>query len=300
MNLHTRAFRSLNNMWVALAIGALLGSAARLSADAFFTSALHAPVFASTVAVNLLGTLFLCGLTARRHRAATSSTSTTGGMLLAKDSGISERAWVIWATGFCGSFTTYSALALSATHASAGYPLPPSWIDEASVPLPLGIMAGAIMGIVGATFRWRFNAWLTLRFTAVQKRIALAADCRRRKEECVWATLTRGFTVLAPLMGIAVINVLGSGAAGFVAGSYQMCLAQGAERGVIAFAWLCTGSGILGAFTTFSTAVVDAWMIVRRGYVWGGALIFAGVWVFAWGACALGWKIAGISACGAM
>lgn len=300
MNLHARGLNRINSMWVALAIGALLGSAARLSADAFFASVLHAPVFASTVAVNLLGTLFLCGLTVRRYRAATSSTSTTGGILLAKDGGISERAWVMWATGFCGSFTTYSALALSATHASAGYPLPPSWIDEASAPLPLSIMAGAIMGIVGATFRWRFNAWLTSRFTAVQKRIALAADDHGWKAGGVWATLTRGSAVLAPLMGIAVINVLGSGVAGFVAGSYQMCLAQGAERDVIAFAWLCVGSGILGAFTTFSTAVVDAWMIVRRGYVWGGALVFAGVWLFAWGACTVGWKIAGISACGAM
>lgn len=300
LNLYARGLTRINSMWVALAIGALLGSAARLSVDAFFASALHAPTFASTVGVNLLGSLFLCGLTVRRYRATSSPTSSAGGMPLMEDRGISERAWAMWATGFCGSFTTYSALALSATQTSARYPLLPSWIDEASAPLPLGIMAASIMGVVGATFRWRLNAWLTRRFTAAQKSIALAADRRRWKEKCVWNTLTHRCAVLAPVMGIAVINVLGSGAAGFVAGSYQVCLVEGAERDVIALAWLCVGSGILGAFTTFSTAVVDAASVARKGQPLLGILVFTGVWLCAWAACLAGWQIAQVSAYGAM
>lgn len=300
MNLHVPGLNRIDSVWRCLAIGALLGSAARLSVDVFCAKMLHAPTFASTLVVNLLGTLFLCGLTARRDRAASSSPSIVEGVLFVKDRGISERAWAMWATGFCGSFTTYSALALSAAHASAGYPLPPSWIDEASAPLPLGITAGAIMGIVGATFRWRLNAWLIHGFTAMQRRIALAAECRWLMSEGVWAPLARGWAALAPLGGIAVINVLGSGAAGFVAGTSQVCVAKGGDPDIIALVWLCVGSGILGAFTTFSTAVVDAWTLARKGHPRCAILVFIGVWLCAWMGCWIGWHIAGISACGGM
>lgn len=285
-------------LWPALAVGAMLGVGARLTLDALLAGALHAPNYASTVVANLLGTLFLFGLTARRQR----STSTAAAPRSAGRAGmrptISEHAWLLWATGFCGSLTTYSALALAATHASSGYPLPPSWMDEVNAPLPLAFSVAAAMGAVGASLRWQLNAWLTHRFTALYERFALAVSSRGWEGK--WEAALQGGAALVPVAGIAVINVVGSGLAGGLARWSQSCVLAGVEPGAVALLWLLVGAGVLGAFTTFSTAVVDAWALARRGYPRCAALVFIGVWLCAWVACAIGWQIAGISACGAM
>lgn len=281
-------------LWLALAAGALLGTAARLSIEALVARAVHAPSYVSIAVVNVCGTLFLFGLTARRQRAVArgADTGVTAGD--ARRPSVSEHAWLLWATGFCGSFTTYSALALSAMHASAGYQLPPSWIDEVPVALPFAIAVGAAMGTVGATLRWRLNAWLTHRFTALQERLALAAEDSR------WAQGAHRSAALVPVVGIAIINVLGSGVAGAIAGGCQVVMSAGTGPQWVALVWLCAGSGILGAFTTFSTAVVDAWSLYRQGHRSAGVLMFAGVWLLAWGACLAGYQIAWVSACGAL
>lgn len=292
-------------LWPALIVGAFLGVGVRLILDVAFGAALRgglvAPSLVSTAVANVLGTLILFGLTLRRHRARASGLP-----------GMGEHAWLLWATGFCGSLTTYSALALAATHVSAGFALPPSWLDEATAPLPLMIAVAAGMGVVGASFRWQLNGWITVRLTSWQRRIALAAEGGseaevgseegRRSEEAsrVWEAMANYRAAFVPVLGIAVINVLGSGLAGFAAGSSHVCLAQGGDPGLLALAWVLLGSGVLGAFTTFSTAVVDAWILGRRTSPMLAGLVFAGVWLLAWAACYAGWKIAGISACGAM
>lgn len=293
MELHRRA-SARRMLWPALAVGALLGVGARLTLDVLSAQVLHAPYYASTLAANLLGTLILFGLTARRQRVAAlaSDARVTAGS--AHGPAMSDRAWLLWATGFCGSFTTYSGLALLATHVSTGYPLPPSWIDEATVPLPLLIVASAAMGMLGATFRWRMNVWLTRRCAALQGRLALAAKVGR------WVEHVHSSAALVPVVGIAVINVLGSGVAGVIVGGAHVTMSGGADPRWVAVVWLCAGSGILGAFTTFSTAVVDAWGLYRQGHRLAGALIFAGVWILACGVFLLGYQIAWVSACGAL
>ena len=84
-------------------------------------------------------------------------------------------------------------------------------------------------------------------------------------------------------IGTAAINVLGSFALGLVMSSAASSFAP---------AWVAViGTGLLGGFTTFSTASVDSADLVR-GRLWGRALVNAGlVGVLSIAAAALGYSL---------
>ncbi|MFG6501890.1 fluoride efflux transporter FluC [Microbacterium sp. P05] len=84
-------------------------------------------------------------------------------------------------------------------------------------------------------------------------------------------------------LGTAVINVVGSFVLGLVM-SHALVNAGPAWLAVI-------GTGLLGGFTTFSTASVDTADLVR-GKLWGRAVLNAlGVGALAIGAAALGYSL---------
>ena len=79
--------------------------------------------------------------------------------------------------------------------------------------------------------------------------------------------VTRGVPRRFP-WGILVVNVVGSFLLGFVTGL--------AQSSVLSLPWLAVvGAGLLGGFTTFSTAMVDTVRLVAERE-WGAALANAG------------------------
>ena len=81
--------------------------------------------------------------------------------------------------------------------------------------------------------------------------------------------------------GIGLVNVTGCALAGILAALLTRYPG----------AWAILGTGFLGGYTTFSTAVLDVWTHLR-GRRWGAALtLLLGVWFLGSGACLFGYWI---------
>lgn len=88
-------------------------------------------------------------------------------------------------------------------------------------------------------------------------------------------------------VGTLSINVLGSFALGLLTGHAG---AHGGAEGVL----LVAGTGLLGGFTTFSTANVEVVRLALAGRRAGALALHLSMMVLAVGAAMLGWAVGGI------
>ena len=105
---------------------------------------------------------------------------------------------------------------------------------------PLLFLLVCVFGSLGALSRWQLDLYLK--------------KCRAKR---------------TPQWGIGLVNMLGCLCAGLVAGSLAP----------VSPLYFLVSTGFLGGFTTFSTAVLDAVMLLsRRRYLSAAGLVF-GVWL---------------------
>lgn len=91
-------------------------------------------------------------------------------------------------------------------------------------------------------------------------------------------------TLLAPMLGIGLVNVLGS----FLLGLLIAAPVMDSELRLL------ISSGFLGGFTTFSTAVMDSWTLWRLGRRVASFVLLLGVWASALIAFLLAFALAGL------
>lgn len=125
----------------------------------------------------------------------------------------------------------------------------------------------ACAGAVGALLRWRLDQWV------------------KRQNSTAGATTPTHSPTPAPAplngWGIGLVNVTGCALAGMLAA----LLAH--HPG----AWAVLGTGFLGGYTTFSTAVLDAWTHLNARRWRAGAQLLLGVWMLGSGACLLAYAL---------
>ncbi|WP_022869080.1 fluoride efflux transporter FluC [Schaalia vaccimaxillae] len=108
---------------------------------------------------------------------------------------------------------------------------------------------------------------------------ALGATCRWKLD-----TVAKRRTPDRPYLGIALINIIGSFAAGV---AYHVVSDSDLATALIT-------TGFLGGFTTFSTAVMDAWDLIESKRYATAAALLVGVWVVALVCAAMGMYVAAI------
>ena len=125
----------------------------------------------------------------------------------------------------------------------------------------------ACAGAVGALLRWRLDQWV------------------KRQNDTTNAPSPANTRTPAPAplngWGIGLVNVTGCALAGMLAA----LLAH--HPG----AWAVLGTGFLGGYTTFSTAVLDAWTHLNARRWRAGAQLLLGVWMLGSGACLLAYTL---------
>ena len=114
----------------------------------------------------------------------------------------------------------------------------------------------ALAGGCGATCRWLLSGAITRRLNAPTSASSITRHVPGSRAQ-----------LLRPLCGIAAVNVIG-------------CLLAGAFTFLTTWPhwWTVIGVGFLGAFTTFSTAVVDVCEVLRSHRTALGASLLVGVW----------------------
>lgn len=127
-----------------------------------------------------------------------------------------------------------------------------------SLPLWAGL---ALAGSLGALSRWRLDL-------AVRGLVSRFFRERARPPEGGRPSGAHREPAVPPLLGIALVNVLGSLLLGMLIGAPT--ISEGAR--------LLVSTGFLGGFTTFSTAVVDCWTLWRSGRRAASLVLLLGVW----------------------
>ncbi len=179
------------------------------------------------------------------------------------------RAKLLWATGLCGSLTSYSALVAALT----SVPLSVSYSLDITQPGVIAILT--LMGVLGAHLRW----WDASRYAV--KFQENYADGSKRSLGLI--ALTRALTpagalerpdtrrAIAGLYGTAGVNVGAS-----LAGAILLILGQNYPE-----MWAILTVGFLGCYSTFSSAIVDAWQVWRRGYRLFALTLLVGTFIVA-------------------
>lgn len=186
----------------------------------------------SLVLANLLGTSVLVILTLRWGRNTTSRATR-----------------LAWGTGFCGSLTSYSALV-------AAWAPTPFTVDHSADFTAVEIIAVVtLLGILGAYMRWKDSARFQEKLSIYGQetggiKVLIAA---LTPDEGLEVTETR--RLIAGLYGTACVNILAS-----IIGAFMVIIGQ-----FLPEMWAIFTVAFLGCYSTFSTAIVDAWLLWRRG-----------------------------------
>lgn len=125
-----------------------------------------------------------------------------------------------------------------------------------------------ILGGLGAVTRWGVDQWIR-RVVEAYSSSRADKDSRKHGKAPTW-------------IGIAVVNVVGC----VLMGLLVACVSRIPHTELYAQATTLLGSGFLGGFTTFSSAVLDAGRLLMAGHWRQAGVACLLVWVTACGACA--------------
>lgn len=128
----------------------------------------------------------------------------------------------------------------------------------------------ALCGGIGALCRWKLDGWIQ----------SLWAE--RRQSVTHPTAIHPAVLACQSCTGIAIVNILGCGLAGF----FSAFILHTTEE------YALISTGFLGGFTTFSTAVMDVWNLWRQGYVLTGTLLACGTWALSLMAACVGYTCA--------